>query len=37
VFSGLEEAEGDALEFIDFVTRYKFPYTYDGVSSGTVA
>jgi hypothetical protein len=36
-FSGLKETEGDALEFINFVTRFKFPHTYDGVISGTVA
>jgi hypothetical protein len=36
-FSGLKEAEGDALEFINFVTRFKFPHTYDGVISGTAA
>jgi hypothetical protein len=36
-FSGLKEVEGDALEFINFVTRFKFLYTYDGVISGTVA
>lgn len=37
VFSGLKEAEGDALELINCVTRFKFPHTYDGVISGTVA
>jgi hypothetical protein len=37
VFSGLKEVEGDALEFINFVTRFKFPHTYDGVISGTAA
>jgi hypothetical protein len=36
-FSGLKEAKGDALEFINFVTRFKFPHTYDGVILGTVA
>jgi hypothetical protein len=37
VFSGLKEAEGDALELINFVTRFKFPHTNDGAISGTVA
>lgn len=37
VFSGLKEAQGDALEFINFLTRFKFPHTYYGVISGTVA
>jgi hypothetical protein len=37
VFSGSKEVEGDALEFINFVTRFKFPHTYSGVISGTVA
>ena len=37
MFSGLKEAEGDALELINFVTYFKFPHTYDRVISGTVA
>lgn len=37
VFSGLREAEGDALELINFVACFKSPHTYDGVISGTVA
>jgi hypothetical protein len=36
-FSGFKEAEGDALELINFVTRFEFPHTYDGVIAGTVA
>jgi hypothetical protein len=37
LFSGLKQAEADALEFINFVTRFKFHHSYDGVISGTVA
>lgn len=37
VFDGLKRSQDDALEFVNFLTRFKFPHTYDGVIAGTVA
>lgn len=36
-FDGLKKSQADALEFLNFVTGFKFPHTYDGVIAGTVA
>lgn len=36
VFNGLKKSQDDGLEFINSLTRFKFPHTYDGVIVGTV-
>jgi hypothetical protein len=36
VFNGLKKSQDDALEFVNFLTRFNFPHTYDGVIAGTV-
>ena len=35
-FDGLKKSQADALQFLNFVTGFKFPHTYDGVIAGTV-
>ncbi|KAJ5714080.1 uncharacterized protein N7483_011261 [Penicillium malachiteum] len=37
VFDGLEKSQIDAQKFLNFLTMFKFPHTYDGVIAGTVA
>jgi hypothetical protein len=37
VFEGLKDSQDDALEFVNFLTTFKFPHTYDNVIAGTVA
>jgi hypothetical protein len=37
VFDGLQESENDALELLNFLTKWDFPHTYDGVIAGRMA
>ena len=37
VFDGLKKSQADALEFVNVLTGFKFPHTYDRVMAGTVA
>jgi hypothetical protein len=37
VFSGLKKSQDNALGFVNFLTAFKFPHTYDSVIAGTVA
>lgn len=30
-------SQDDALEFVNYLTRFKFPHTYDQMKAGTVA
>ena len=36
-FYGSEEAQNDAVELINLLTSFSFPYTYDGIMARTVA
>ncbi|KAJ5981948.1 hypothetical protein N7451_012048 [Penicillium sp. IBT 35674x] len=36
-FYGLKESQSDALEFLNLLTTYNFPHTYDGTIAGVVA
>lgn len=36
-FDGLKKSQADALGFVNLLTRFKFPHTYDRVIAGTVA
>ncbi|KAJ5993176.1 hypothetical protein N7451_008900 [Penicillium sp. IBT 35674x] len=36
-FYGLKESQNDALEFLNLLTTYKFPHTFDGTIAGAVA
>ncbi|KAJ5500690.1 hypothetical protein N7453_009741 [Penicillium expansum] len=36
-FYGSKQSQNDALEFVNLLTTYKFPHTYDGTIAGAVA
>ena len=36
-FGRLKTSQDNALEFVNYLTRFKFPYTYDQMKAGTVA